>query len=440
MRFPAAAALAALLVLAGCKGGSPEPTPTPTPEPTPTATAAPTPTPAGPNIGPAEFDAARAFAHVEALTVDIGSRPAGSESELEAANYLQEQLSGFGYEAELQPFPFEVFADSGSSLRVLSPRRLNPAVYPFEPSANGVAEGALVFAGIGRPEDFPAAARESVVLTERGTLTFSQKVSNAAAAGALGVIVYNDEPGLFGGDLDGPSAIPALSIAQADGEELLDLLDSGPVTVRVEVLTDAGPNESQNVVARPPGGQCRIVAGGHYDSVPAGPGANDNASGTATAVEIARVLAADGELDDVCFVLFGSEEIGLLGSQHYVEALGEVEYDTLEAMLNFDMVGVGTRWLFGGSQSVSEVMATQAEARDIDFVAQGFESGGAGSDHASFINAGIPAVFVHSFTNFVADDPNYHTANDISDNVRATTMAEIGEVGLAAIEALLAAG
>ncbi|MEX0800199.1 MAG: M28 family peptidase [Dehalococcoidia bacterium] len=439
MRFPAPALLAALLIFAGCKGGSPEPTPTPTPEPTPTATAALTPTPAGPDIGPAAFDAARAFAHVQALTVDIGSRPAGSESELEAAQYLQEQLTGFGYEAELQPFPFEVFADAGSSLRVLSPRRLDPAVYPLEPSANGVAEGPLVAAGIGRAEDFPAPSTPgSIVLVERGTLTFSAKVSNAAAAGALGVIVYNDEPGLFSGDLDGPSALPALSIAQADGEELLDLLDSGPVTVRLEVATDTGPKESQNVVARPPGGQCRVVAGGHYDSVPAGPGANDNASGTATAVEIARVLAADGELDDVCFVLFGSEEIGLLGSLHYVEALTPEEHDSLEAMLNLDMVGVGTRWLLAGSQSVVEVVSAEAEARGLDFDAQGFEFGG--SDHASFINAGIPAVFMHAFTNFVADDPNYHTANDVADNVRATTMSEIGEVGLAAIEELLAAG
>jgi aminopeptidase YwaD len=441
LRAPAAALLlTALLMLAACRGGSPSQTPRPTPAPTPTPTAAPSPTPAGPDIGPERFEAARAFAHVEALAEEIGSRPAGSTSELEAAKYLEEQLSSFGYEVELQPFPFEVFADAGSSLRVLSPEQLAPAVSPFEPSANGSAEGSLVAAGLGRPQEIPASAKDSIVLIERGTITFTEKVANAAAAGALGVIIYNDEPGLFSGNLDRTSAIPALSISQADGEQLLRMLADGPVGVRLEVATELGPNESQNVVARPPGGECRVVAGGHYDSVPAGPGANDNASGTATVVEIARAMAADGELDDACFVLFGSEEVGLLGSARFVESLTAEEREAMEGMLNFDMVGVGARWLLGGSQSVTEALAAQAETRDLDFETRGFGNEPVGSDHSSFINADIPAVFVHAFNSSIADDPNYHTANDVSGNVRATTMAEIGEVGLAAIEAILAGG
>lgn len=441
LRLPAAGAFVALLLLlTACNGGSPTPTPSPaiTPAPTPvvTPTVAPSPTPHGSSdIGPVRFDPVRAFAHVEALAVDIGSRPAGSEAERQAAVYLRDQLSRFGYEAKLQPFSYDVFADAGSSLDVLSPELLSLAVYPFEPSANGVVEGRLVDAGIGGPQDFAADTVGKIALIRRGDLFFSDKVANAETAGAAGVIVYNDEPGLFIGNLGEPSAIPALAVSQEDGQALLAMLQAGPVSARLEVRTESGARDSQNVVARPQDGECRLIAGGHYDSVAAGPGANDNASGTATVVEMARVLAADGEFDDVCFVLFGAEEIGLIGSDRFVESLTAAQEETLDAMLNFDMVGVGTQWLLAGSPSMTDLAATEADERGLDYIVE--RSSPIGSDHASFINAGTPAVFFHSLFVVVADDPNYHTAEDRAEHVQPTRMAEIADLGLAVIDILL---
>jgi len=380
-----AALVALLLLLAACGGDSlaPTPTPSPTTAPAPTVTPSPTPTPHG--------------------SSDIG--------------------------------PVLFFADAGSSLKVLSPQPLSPAVFPFEPSANGVAEGQLVDAGIGRPQDFPADAAGKIALIGRGVLFFSDKVANAEGAGAVGVIVYNNEPGLFRGNLAGPSAIPALGISQEDGQALLAMVQAGPVSVRLEVRTESGDRDSQNVVAQPQDGECRLIAGGHYDSVSAGPGANDNASGTATVVEMARVLAADGEFDDVCFVLFGAEEIGLIGSVRFVEALGPAEEETLEAMLNFDMVGVGTQWLFAGSPSMTDLASAEAERRGLDYLVE--SSSPIGSDQDSFIRAGIPAVFLHSFFEVISDDPHYHTAEDRAEHVQPTRIAEIAELGLAVIDALL---
>lgn len=442
MRFLPAAIFSALLLFAACSGEALTPTPSPTsaptpsPVPTPTEAPAPSPPPQGSaDIGPASFDPARAFALVEQLAVDIGTRPAASDAEREAADHLREMLSGYGYDVEVQTFTYDVFQDAGSSLRITSPETSFPAVYPFNPNVNGAAEGRLVDAGIGRPEDFPSNTNGNIALIRRGILTFGTKVANAAAAGASGVVVYNSEAGLFAGVLDQPSTIPALAVSLQDGQALLSMMESGPVSVRLEVKTLSGPRESQNVVAQPPGGECRLVAGGHYDSVPAGPGANDNASGTATVVEMARVMAADGQFDDVCFVLFGAEEVGLIGSAEYVAALSDTEKDAMEGMLNFDMVGQGGRLLLAGSASMTDVAAAEAGRRGLE--RQVITSSGGGSDHASFINTGIPAVFFHSFISSPTDDPNYHTAGDTADNVRATRMAEIGELGLAVIEALL---
>jgi subtilisin family serine protease len=85
--------------------------------------------------------------------------------------------------------------------------------------------------GLGNPGDFPAAVSGNIALIERGTLTFSVKVSNAMAAGALAAIIYNNVAGNFQGTLQYPTNwIPAVSISQADGLTLQSLL---PTTVTV---------------------------------------------------------------------------------------------------------------------------------------------------------------------------------------------------------------
>ena len=121
---------------------------------------------------------------MKALSVDIGSRPSCSEAEQEAAGYIRRQLASYGYEAELQPFTFDVFSDAGTAMRVLSPQAREVQAYPLEPSANGTVEGSLVAAGLGRPQEFPAGTKGKIALIKRGDITFSEKLANAAAAGA----------------------------------------------------------------------------------------------------------------------------------------------------------------------------------------------------------------------------------------------------------------
>ena len=364
--------------------------------------------------------------------MDIGSRPTGTEAEREAADYIRGQLASYGYDAELQPFTFDVFSDAGTAMRVLSPQPREVQAYPLEPSANGSVEGNLAAAGLGRPQEFPAGMKGKIALIKRGEITFSEKVANAAAAGAKAAVIYNNQSGLFAGQLGGPSAIPGAGISREDGEALINLLKEGAVSVRLEVKTRSGPTESQNVVARPPDGECRVIVGGHYDSVPAGPGANDNGSGTSTSIEIARVLASDGELDDVCFVLFGAEEVGLIGSAHFAESLTPDETQQIEGMLNFDMVSVGTDWLIAGSQEMVSVAAQEADRLKIVYDVSDAAPGGLGSDHSSFIEQDIPSVFFHRL-----GDPHYHTAQDTDEFVQADRMEEIGRLGLAVIDELL---
>jgi hypothetical protein len=109
---------------------------------------------------------------------------------------------------------------------------------------------------------------------------------------------------------------------------------------------------SANVVALPagfdPAGQRHLLVGAHYDTVLTSPGANDNASGVAVLLEVARILSVRPARLPVMFVAFGSEEgrpgpkhLSLAGSLHYTETMSEAESRSLAAMLNLDMIGHG---------------------------------------------------------------------------------------------------
>jgi aminopeptidase YwaD len=364
--------------------------------------------------------------------VDIGIRAGGTDGEKRAANYIRDELAKYGYEASLQPFPIQVFVDVKTSIELLSPQQRPVEATALGASTSGTVEGGLVAAGRGFPQEFPSGTAGSVVLIERGDIAFSEKVANATTAGAAGVIIYNNESGSFAGQLTGESRIPAAAVSREDGQALLDLVNAGTTTVRLTVETRTDTKDSQNVVAKPPGKQCRLVIGGHYDSVPAGPGANDNASGTATAIEMARAMAADGTLDPVCFVLFGSEELGLLGSAAYVRSLSPDDTAAIKAMLNFDMLAVGDAWPLSGSQAVVNVAAQEAERLSIPHsIDTRFATGG--SDHANFINDGIPAMIFNCFC-----DANYHSAGDRFEFVSEERLAQAGALGIATANALLA--
>ncbi len=102
---------------------------------------------------------------------------------------------------------------------------------------------------------------------------------------------------------------------------------------------------SQNVVASLPGTGAEprplVIVGAHYDSVTAGNGADDNASGTGCILEIAEDIASYERDYDVVFVAFGAEEVGLKGSAYYVSQMSETDKARTVAMVNFDSLAVG---------------------------------------------------------------------------------------------------
>ncbi|CRK49031.1 hypothetical protein BN1723_016985 [Verticillium longisporum] len=275
-----------------------------------------------------------------------------------------------------------------------------------------------------------------IVLTQRfrcptgGTL--AGRVRPAAAAGAAGVIIYHDIETLPTagslGEVNMSAYVSTGFIRKADGEALVARIQAGEKVVgffQHDQLVEE--RITQNVFVETEEGDPHnvIVLGAHLDSVQAGPGINDDASGSSLILEVFKALQKYRFKNKVRFAWWGAEENGLLGSRFYTQSLEAAEVDDILAYLNFDMVSKG---YFGVSDndgsthgSVAPRGSETIEAIYVDW----FESQGHvvtpavltnGSDYASFWQVlGKPFGFLNTGTG-VAQDPCYHQACDTIDN------------------------
>lgn len=302
-------------------------------------------------------------------------------------------------------------------------------------------------------------ATGAIALVSRGVCSFAEKSAAAAGAGAVAAIIYNNDVGPLEGTLgeQTPDLVPTVGILQSQGAEILAAMDAGVVTADLDLQQHIDEVETFNVIADTPTGRADnvVMLGAHLDSVEDGAGINDNGSGSAAILEVALQLAASGELENrVRFAWWGAEEIGLLGSAHYVDDLyntgGDAALDTIATYLNFDMVASPNYVIsvYDANESTYEApvvvpegsVATEAaftdyfDATSQPWIDTAFDGR---SDYDAFIRADIPAsglftgaddvktaeqVALFGGTAGILMDPNYHTAADDITNVNAEAL------------------
>ena len=394
--------------------------------PEPTVAPNPTVTPEHGQAGLTALDlaSADAFAELEKFLEELGPRESATAQEAVAAEYLQDRFQESGYETEIQRFTIEDLALAGMGLRLELPDPEEFAALPLERSGLGDVSGILTPVGLAMPEDLPDGGLEGrIAFAKRGVITFQAKAENVFAAGAVGLVIYNNVFGPFRGVLATQPDFPVISISRNDGEAIKDLLADSEIEALITLTTKDLP--SQNVIAEKKGpGESVVVLGGHYDSVPGIAGANDNASGAAVLVTLARMLADVDLPFTIRIVPFGSEELGLLGSRFYVESLSENELENTKAMLNFDALGTGSGVSVFGDGDITALVSDIGDQVNVD-VAVTLGLRGGSSDLASFWEAGVPYLM------FFGDDVSrIHTERDTLEFVQAEMLG--GAVAVAA--------
>jgi Zn-dependent M28 family amino/carboxypeptidase len=309
-----------------------------------------------------------------------GNRFSGLPGHDASVDYVVDRLEAAGYDPEVQPFEYLAFTPLGpSALQQIAP---NAVTYtegvdfgvidqsdPGDVTATVTAVDLQL--GLGNTstsgceaDDYAGFPAGNIALLQRGTCTFELKAENAAAAGAVGIVIFNQgetaDPGRQGIPAvtltaNNESGIPMLGTTYALGEQLAGLVPGG-LTMRVFANTLREIKTTFNVLAETSSGNDNnvVMVGGHLDSVSAGPGINDNGSGSAAILEVAEQMKNVKPNNTVRFAWWGAEESGLVGSDFYVNSLSQADRDRIALYLNFDMVGSPNyvRFVYDGSGDV----------------------------------------------------------------------------------------
>jgi Zn-dependent M28 family amino/carboxypeptidase len=321
-----------------------------------------------------------AYRHLEAFQAiadeNDGIRTSGTPGYDASVDYVAEKMEAAGYDVTIQPFEFQAFIQlSPSILEQVAPPPTGPIVnniFSYSGSVDVTAPVTALPAAPAdatpgcEPSDFAGFTAGNIALIQRGACTFAIKATNAYNAGAAGVVIYNNQPGVINGTLgnDFTLDIGVTAVTQAVGEQLAA---TPGLVLRLKTDTFRGMAETYNVFAETPGGDPDnvVMVGAHLDSVDAGPGINDNGSGSAALLHVAEMMSKVKVENKVRFAWWGAEEFGLVGSDYYVYNLTDEERAQIALYLNYDMIASPNyvRFVYDGDGSAFGLAGPTARRR-----------------------------------------------------------------------------
>lgn len=409
--------------------------------------------------------------HIYYLASDkLSGRNTGSKGEKRSYDYISEQYKKMGLLPKgelgfLQPFSFNYGKRiSGKNQLTLNGQdlSLDEDFYPLNSSANGKVKGKIVDVGFGIVA--PSIGYDSyqnlsnlkgtIYLIECSTpdgdsphskyspfADIKTRIQQAKSKGAIAVIFTNtmQDAEDLKANLEMNSTIEEIPVIFLKAATLKkyrqDEFNTASITINLEKISLTGHNIAAFLDN---GAPLTVVIGAHYDHLGYGEygnslyrgepgihnGADDNASGTAAVVELARYFKNNGikENNNYLFLNFSGEELGLIGSKYWLEH-ATIDTSKINFMINMDMIG---RYDPDKGMEISG-LGTSPEAfnfiRAISYdglkLKQG-ESGTGPTDHASFYYANIPVL---NF--FTGTHEDYHKPSDDADKINYPAEASI---------------
>jgi Zn-dependent M28 family amino/carboxypeptidase len=397
-----------------------------------------------------------------------GNRADGSPGFDASVDYVKQALQGKGFDVEVTEFERLETVTAGKPTVTVSGRafQVDQASLLLQTPAGGLT-GPVIKPGRSpgcAAADYSARTpRGGVAVVDDTGCSVVVKQAAARAKGAAALIVVsaggrNGSPaGLFEQGYYEQLTIPVAVIGNDGGAVLRRA--TGPARVVLDGKTVT--LKSRNVLAQTTTGSAEnvVVVGAHLDSVPQGPGINDNGSGVAAVLETALQMGAEPAAENaVRFAFWGAEEKRLAGSIDYVFGLDRDELNKIALYLNFDMIGSPNAGYFTYDGDQSGTPSPDVDADDVPIGSAGIERTLAGylnlagqrpadmplaanTDYSPFLTAGVPVGGLttggtQQKTNVQARlwggkpgapfDPNYHTARDTAKAVGKDALATMG--------------
>lgn len=377
------------------------------------------------------------------LTDEIGGRLTGSSAIKKAVEWGVAAFRAAGVDAHTEKYTIPVtWSEGDTRLEVFG-----PAAFPVHlvsegwspPVPQGGVEANLIYLGAGTAEDFSRAGniRGAILLVHSEvTVTWTDlfddymrppEIIGRAVKGGAAAILWTSarermllyrHTNALSGELD---KIPQAVVAREDAMRLARLATAGKLRVRLSLPNQiGGPIEQENVVGEIRGREKPdevVILGAHLDSWELGTGALDNGCNVALVIEAARAIRASGFVPrrTIRFVLFTSEEQGMLGSWAYVKQHA-AELDRIRAVVIYD-AGIGrvTGYSLGGRRDLEAGVREALKPLDSWGATDHTYDASFGTDNFDFWLEGVPTLVANQEeANYTA---NYHAASDTFDKV-----------------------
>lgn len=338
------------------------------------------------------------------------SRVIGSRGHWATVGYIKSELHKLGgyFNVSVQPFKAfmsEIYSINATINGVVPDSLTEMDMSPPTPGDSPVVGRLVLVKNSGcLDEDYVDVKDGTVALIKRGECSFGDKAVLAAKFGAVATIIYNNEEGSIRGTLgvpkEGVKVSPCVGVGLKEGEKYAKQIENGD-ELEAEVYVDSfvGPITTVNIIAETVDGDPEnvVMLGAHSDSVTAGPGINDDGSGTISLLEVAKQLSKFRVNNKVRFAWWAAEEEGLLGSNYYAETLSTEENMKIRLFMDYDMMASPNYEyeVYDGNNEVNPKGSAEIKQLYIDY----YTSHGLNytlipfdgrSDYVGFIEHGIP--------------------------------------------------
>jgi aminopeptidase YwaD len=397
-----------------------------------------------------QFDGKKCYEHIRKMSVEIGPRVSGTEGERATMEYVKSQFESYGLKTWVGEFDVDNDRKVKATLEITQPPlgiiNSNPFLgYPDTPP-EGLEADVVWVENLSEPDLGPhLEGKIAIVPMSMNLIVGMQKLLKYKPAAAIAYAAnLVPEPNTFHVIIKNTYApAPDLPVMFITYMEAVNLYNTGIKRAKITIQTERSKGKSYYIIGEKTGAMFPdeiVVIGGHMDSVPADTGATDNAAGTATVLELARVFAQRESKRTLRFAAWGSEEGGLLGSKKYVyelmakakeekkaegfiEGVNKTEFDKHIFNINLDVLGMSLGYdyiTYLGEDALGAYADVVAKELGIPHkVSKETYS----SDGMSFSMEDIPSI---SFARGGVGDQVMHTMDDAINLISPKQLEKIG--------------